>query len=196
MSTAPAADVTRLLLAWGHGDGEALERLTPLVYGEPRALAHARMRAERPGGQTLQTTALVHEAFVRLVDGARVDWHDPSLLCGVCPPDAPHPDRQCARSPRQARRRRPVDPFGGPARRRPGSDEDLSRSTRRCSAWTGSTRGRGRSSNCGTRRLDVEETAEVLGTSVETVKRDWRTARTWLRRDLRLQDGSLDEGRP
>ena len=67
-------DVTQLLQAWRHGDGQALERLTPMVYRELHRLAHSAMRGERPG-HTLQTTALVHEAFLALAD-AEVDWAD------------------------------------------------------------------------------------------------------------------------
>ncbi len=65
--TEPAADVTRLLHAWREGDSDALERLTPMVYQELRRLARAHMRGER-AGHLLQTTALVHEAYIRLVD--------------------------------------------------------------------------------------------------------------------------------
>ena len=67
--------VTGLLRAWSAGDRAALDRLTPMVYAELRRLAHRRMRTERRE-QTLQTTALVIEAYVRLVDAAAVDWRD------------------------------------------------------------------------------------------------------------------------
>lgn len=70
----PAAEVTRLLGAWRRGDAAALESLTPLVYRELHRLARRAMRGERPD-HTLQTTALVHEAFIELAD-ARVDWVD------------------------------------------------------------------------------------------------------------------------
>jgi RNA polymerase sigma factor (TIGR02999 family) len=68
------ADLTQLLSAWRGGDRTALDRLTPIVYGELHRLAHGAFRGERPG-HTLQTTALVHEAFLHLAD-ARVDWQD------------------------------------------------------------------------------------------------------------------------
>jgi len=68
------ADVTRLLRAWREGDAKAGDQLTPLVYRELQRLAHHAMRGERPG-HTLQTTALVHEAFIALA-GAQVDWAD------------------------------------------------------------------------------------------------------------------------
>jgi hypothetical protein len=76
LATPPAPDVTQLLLAWRQGDPDALDRLLPRVYAALRRLAHARMRAEASGGQTLQTTALVHEAYVRLVDGTQVAWQN------------------------------------------------------------------------------------------------------------------------
>ena len=68
-------DITQLLLQWRAGDGSALELLMPLVYDELRRLARQCMRRER-AGHTLQTTALVNEAYLRLVNSSRVDWHD------------------------------------------------------------------------------------------------------------------------
>ena len=87
MSPASAADVTRHLLAWREGDGQALDRLLPLVYSELRVIAHARMRGEAPGDQTLQATALVNEAYLRLIDVQRVNLAEPDSLPGPCPRD-------------------------------------------------------------------------------------------------------------
>src|ERR1017187_1370033 len=70
-----ADDVSRLLRAWSHGDQGALERLTPIVYEELRRLARRYMKGERPG-HSLQTTALVNEAYMRLVDYTRMQWQD------------------------------------------------------------------------------------------------------------------------
>jgi RNA polymerase sigma factor (TIGR02999 family) len=75
-------DVTRLLLEWSRGDQGAHERLLPLVYDELRRLAGAYMRRERPN-HTLQPTALVHEAYLRLVDQQRVDWWNRAQFVGV-----------------------------------------------------------------------------------------------------------------
>jgi RNA polymerase sigma-70 factor (ECF subfamily) len=75
MAPGPSAEITRLLKAWGNGDAAALERLTPLVHSELRHLAHRYMRKEKPG-HSLQTTALVNEAYLRLVDADDVGWHD------------------------------------------------------------------------------------------------------------------------
>ena len=122
MSAPPAADVTDLLLAWRKGDHDALERLLPLVYNELHLIAHARMRAESPGAHTLQTTALVNEAFVRLVDGARVEWTDRVHFYAVCARlMRQDPDRPCPRPPlAQARRRDSGLPDGELGRRRAG----------------------------------------------------------------------------
>ncbi len=75
-------DVTKLLVAWRHGDSAALARILPLVYDELHRLARAYMRRERRG-HTLQPTALVHEAYVRLIDQTRVDWQGRSHFIGV-----------------------------------------------------------------------------------------------------------------
>ena len=71
----PSADVSALLRAWGEGDRSALEKLTPIVYDELHRLARRYMKRERDG-HSLQTTALVNEAYIRLVDYKRMQWHD------------------------------------------------------------------------------------------------------------------------
>ena len=156
MPTPPARDVTRLLLDWRQGEPAALERLLPLVYAELRKIAHARMRAEPPGGQTLQTTALVNEAYVRLVDGARVDWQNRAHFYAVCA-------RLMRRILVDRARARRADKRGGeahasrsatglaPCRRKTRS---CSPSTRRSSACPPVMPGRARSWSCGTRRTD------------------------------------------
>src|SRR5215212_1744474 len=75
MATASPQEITELLLAWGEGRQDALQRLTPLVYGELHRLAHNYMAGERTG-HTLQSTALVNEAYLRLVDSSRVRWQN------------------------------------------------------------------------------------------------------------------------
>jgi RNA polymerase sigma-70 factor, ECF subfamily len=75
MALRSSADVTRLLKAWAQGNGQALDELTPLVYDELRRIARNYMRREREGN-TLQTTALVNEAYLCLVDAASVNWQD------------------------------------------------------------------------------------------------------------------------
>src|SRR5213593_3413559 len=73
MSDSPPQKITQLLLAWRHGDQTALDQLMPLVYQELRRLAHRFMKEERPG-RLLQSTALVNEAYLRLIDSSRVEW--------------------------------------------------------------------------------------------------------------------------
>src|SRR3989454_6646600 len=82
-ASASTPEVTRLLQAWGLGDDSALERLMPLVYNELHRLAHRYMAGEQPG-QTLQTTALVHEVYLRLVDVENVDWQGRAHFYGIC----------------------------------------------------------------------------------------------------------------
>ncbi len=190
MDTPPAADVTQLLLAWRQGDGEALDRLLPLVYSELRVIAHARMRAESPGDHTLQTTALVNEAFVRLVDGARVAWNDRVHFYAVC-----------ARLMRRvlidrARAQQSLKRGGEP--RALAIEEWDGAVPARCDELLALDEALQRLADADPRKgrvvemryfagLSVEDTAEALGVSVETVMRDWKVAKTWLLRDLRLR---------
>ena len=78
-----SAEITRLLKAWGRGDSAALDRLTPLVYERLRRMARSYMRNERPG-HTLQATALVNEAFLRLAETRNLDWTDRAHFFAVC----------------------------------------------------------------------------------------------------------------
>jgi RNA polymerase sigma-70 factor, ECF subfamily len=194
---APHADVTQILVAWGRGDEQALERLLPQVYRELRALAHRRMRAESSGVHTLQTTALVHEAYLRLVDGARVEWHDRVHFYAVCARVMRRILIDRARARRAGKRGAGADRLALDDRdgAMPASQEDLLALNE---ALERLTRADPRKGSVVELRyfggLSVEETAAALKTSVETVKRDWRTARTWLRRDLRLRAGGADEG--
>src|SRR5512134_1752069 len=82
MANPSAEEITGLLLAWGGGDKAALDRLIPLVHGELRRLAHRQMQRER-GGDTLQTTALVNEAYLRLVDYERIAPRDRSHFFAI-----------------------------------------------------------------------------------------------------------------
>src|SRR5918993_6049690 len=82
MRTQSPKEITRLLVAWGDGDESALEGLTPLVYEELRRLAHHYMSRERPG-HTLQTTALVNEAYLRLVDQESICWENRAHFFGI-----------------------------------------------------------------------------------------------------------------
>ena len=95
----PAHDITQLLVAWAHGDAAAFDRLEPAVHDELRRLASHYMAGERDG-HVLQTTALVNEAYLRLVDWKGVEWGEPRpLLRSGRQGDAPHPRRRRAHQP-------------------------------------------------------------------------------------------------
>lgn len=185
----PEADVTRLLLAWGEGDAGALDRLIPVVYAELKVIAHARLRAESPASQTLQTTALVHEAFVRLVDGSRVAWADRVHFYAVC-------GRLMRRILVDRARARHAQKRGGAAHPLALADWDGAVAARSedlvalDEALERLSRADGRKGRVVELRyfagLSIDEIAEALGVSAETVMRDWKVAKTWLLRDLRL----------
>ncbi len=179
--------VTRLLVAWGGGDQAALEELTPLVYGELRRLAHHYISRERPG-HTLQTSALVNEAYLRLVEQKHGDWQCRAHFYGIA-----------ARLMRQVlvdyARRRGYAKRGGGALR-VSFDEALAVSDERAAevvaldeALEGLAKLDPRQSRIVELRffggLSIEETAEVLGVSPGTVMADWTVAKAWLRRALK-----------
>ncbi len=177
--------MTRWLRAWAQGDGAALDRLLPVVYAELRRLAHARMRAESPGRHTLQTTALVNEAYVRLVEGARVPWRDRTHFYAVCARLMRRilVDRARARATQKRQggdlvpEDRPVEVSLQPEAL-VALDEALSRlalaDARKADVVVLRYFG----------GLTVEETAAALDVSAETVMRDWKVARLWLRQEL------------
>jgi RNA polymerase sigma-70 factor, ECF subfamily len=179
-------EVTQLLRAWGEGDECALERLTPLVYGELRRTAKRYMARERPC-HTLQTTALVHEVYLRLVDSAWAGWQDRTHFFAVCAQLMRRILVDWARSRRAAKRggeARPVELEKAPELgMEPGTDlvalDDALKSLAALEP---------RKSQVVELRffggLSVEETAEVLKVSPETVMRDWKLAKSWLRREL------------
>ena len=181
-----SADVTSLLVAWSEGDEAALALLVPRIYAELHRLAHHHMRAERRGG-LLQTTALVNEAYLRLVDTRRIRWESRAHFLGVAA---------------QAMRRVLVDAARARgARKRGGAespvalDEGLLAAPGRSAsllalddALTALASVDPRKSQVVELRyfagLSVAETAAVLGVSAETVQRDWRVAKAWLLREL------------
>jgi RNA polymerase sigma-70 factor, ECF subfamily len=188
LATHPAPDVTHLLIAWGKGDAEAQERLLPLVYGELRRIAHAKMRAEFDRGRTLQTTALVNEAYVRLVDGTRVHWQNRVHFYALCASLMRRIliDRARARMAKKRGAEGGAVPMAdwlvGVAARNEellAIDEALARLAVRDprKARVVELRYFG--------GMTVEEAAEALGISPETVVRDWKIARLWLTKELR-----------
>jgi RNA polymerase sigma factor (TIGR02999 family) len=178
-------DVTELLNAWSQGDPGALDRLIPLVYGELRKLAHHYLRAERSGA-TLQSTALVHEAYLRLVKQEPVDWQSRSHFFGV----ASRLIRQILVD--QARKRNAARRGSGDLRLvwelsdgSPAGEVDLLLLD---NALTGLAHLDERQSRIVELRffggLSVEETAVALGISERTVKREWASAKAWLFQQL------------
>jgi RNA polymerase sigma factor (TIGR02999 family) len=101
--SAEANEITQLLLAWGSGEEEAFDKLAPLVYAELHTLARRYMAGERPG-HTLQTTALVHEAYLRLVDTSRVQWQNRAHFFAVSAQIMRRILVDCARSRNYAKR--------------------------------------------------------------------------------------------
>jgi RNA polymerase sigma-70 factor, ECF subfamily len=185
---APPADVTRLLVAWRNGDRGALDALTPLVYTELRRLARRHMARERRPDHTLQTTALVNEAFIRLIDLKRIAWQDRAHFFAISARLMRRILVDHARSRGYLKRgggakKVLLEDLEGPAAQRPVDVIALDDALEALSAIEP------RKSQVVELRffggLTVEETAAVLDVSADTVKRDWRLARVWLRRELK-----------
>jgi len=190
MSTGPA-EITVLLKAWGAGDQNALNRLTPLVYSELRRMARRYMRNER-AGNTLQTTALINEAYLRLVDVQSAGWQDRAHFFAVSA-------QLMRRILVDAARARGTAKRGGLGVRVDHStavnlDEipEVGRSTELVSlddALSALAEIDPRKARVIELRffggLSVEETAGVLGISPQSVLRDWKMARVWLKREMR-----------
>jgi RNA polymerase sigma factor (TIGR02999 family) len=193
MSEPSTPEVSALLLAWSQGDQTALEKLTPLVYQELGRLARGYMGHER-AGHTLQTTALVHEAYLRLVDSSRVRWQNRAHFFAVSAQLMRRILVDFARA-RQYQKR------GGEAVRvslaeafevAEGQEADL---VALDDALHSLAAVDPRKSRVVELRffggLSVEETAEVLQVSPDTVMRDWRLAKLWLLREI--SKGAPDE---
>ena len=181
-----AAPVTQLLVAWGQGEQQALEELTPIVYKELRRLAQWHMNGERPG-HTLQATALVNEAYLRLVDINRIQWQDRAHFFAMAA-------RQMRRILIDAARKHGNQKRGGDAQKVslaeglvvPDRPEELVALDEVLIALTQIDERRGRVVEMKFfGGLSVEEIAEVLRVSPDTVKRDWKLAKAWLGRELR-----------
>jgi RNA polymerase sigma factor (TIGR02999 family) len=181
-----SADVTSLLVAWSEGDDAALALLVPKVYAELHRLAHHHMRAEG-SGRTLQTTALVNEAYLRLVDTRRVRWQSRAHFLGVAAQAMRRILVDAARA-RGARKR------GGPGPRL-CLDESLLPASERGASLVALDDALAALAGFDPRKsqvvelryfagLSVAETAAVLRVSAETVQRDWRVAKAWLLREL------------
>jgi len=180
-------EVTRLLLAWNQGDESALEKLVPLVYQELHRLAQYQMRRERPD-HSLQTTALINEAYLRLVDLRNVHWQNRAHFFALCARLMRRILVDFARSRRSAK-------HGGEEAQPISLEESVVVSSEHSTdlvavddALKALTKIDARKAQIVELRffggLTAEETAEVLKVSPETVGRDWKLARAWLLREL------------
>ena len=186
--------LTELLSAWSDGDKAALEQLMPVIYQELRRLAAGHMARER-ADHTLQATALVNEAYLRLIDQKRVRWQNRAHFCGIAA---------------QMMRRILVDYARARCRTKRGGgapvvslDEAAMVSSEKASEVIAVDDALNRLTAMDARKsrvvelrffagLTVEETAEVLQVSPNTVLRDWRTAKAWLHGELRDQGTAVD----
>jgi len=186
-------EVTRLLLAWKSGDETALDRLMPLVYQELHRLARRYMAAEQTG-HPLQTTALVHEVYVRLVDANSIDWHDRAHFYAICARLMRRILIDFARSRNYQKRgagfahiqlEEAVTVTSTVGSELLAVDEALKRLTLIDA----------RKSEVVEMRffggMTAEEISAALDVSPQTVTRDWKLAKAWLHRELR-REGSAD----
>jgi RNA polymerase sigma-70 factor (ECF subfamily) len=179
-------EVSQLVLDWADGDQGALDKLMPLVYDELRRLAHLYMGREHPG-HTLQTTALVDEAYLRLADQTHTHWKSRAQFFGIAAQLMRRILVDHARSHLYAKR-------GGGARK-VALDEVAVLSPERGADLIALDDALERLSSIDPRKsrvvelryfggLSVEEAAKILGVSTITVKRDWLVAKAWLRREI------------
>ena len=195
METLSPQEITRLLADWNAGDAQALERLAPLVYAELRRIARRQIGREREG-HTLQATALVNEAYLRLAGGEGLALRDRAHFYAVCAQVMRHVLVDHARA--HARDKRgggaphvPLDEAANAAAAASAEVIALDEALRGLEEvdpqkarvvalryFTG---------------LSIEETAEVLGVSPTTVRREWRRAKAWLYRAITEDEGGVDE---
>jgi RNA polymerase sigma-70 factor, ECF subfamily len=178
-------DVTQLLSAWSEGDQAALDQLTPIVYNELRRLARRMMAGERPG-HTLQTTAVVHEAYLRLADCNRMQWRDRAHFFAV---SSQLMRRILVDYSRRSNLKR------GAGQQRVPFEEAAIVAVERSGEFAAIDDALTLLARIDTRKarvvdlrffggLSVEETAEALEVSTITVMRDWALAKAWLYREL------------
>jgi RNA polymerase sigma factor (TIGR02999 family) len=192
MNSAASLEITTLLKEWGTGDTSALDRLIPLVYRELKRMARWHMR--RSDSRTIQATALVHEAYLRLVDLTSVEWQDRAHFYAVSARVMRGILVDAARA-RQAQRRggllQRVNPVAGF-----DVDHVPDLASQRAAEILAIHDELEHLAKVNSRQmqvvemrffggLSVEETAEVLKISPQSVKRDWKLAKAWLRRELR-----------
>jgi RNA polymerase sigma factor (TIGR02999 family) len=185
-------EVTRLLKAWTGGDEEALEKLTPLVYRQLHNIAQHYMVGER-SGHTLQTTALVNEAYLRLVDCGKVNWQDRAHFFAVSAQLMRRILIDFARSRGYLKRGGAVAHISLDEAPSVCDEPDVNLVALDDALKALSAIDERKSKVVELKffgGLDVEETAEVLGISSDTVMRDWRLAKIWLLRELSRERAS------
>ena len=192
MRTSDSAEVTRLLLAWGAGDEGALDQLVPVVYRELHGMARRYMAEERPD-HTLQASALVNEAYLKLVDVRQMQWQNRAQFFGVCAQMMRRILVDFGRRQRYLKRGAGVRPVT--------LNEDLVMAEAQTTNLPALDDALNALATMDPRKarvvelrffagLSVDETAEVLKVSPDTVVRDWRMAKVWLHRELR-NDGAV-----
>jgi RNA polymerase sigma factor (TIGR02999 family) len=181
-------ELTQLLIAWSQGDARALEQLTPLVYAELRKIAHRYMNRER-AGHTLQTTAVVHEAFLRLLGNPQENWQNRSHFYAIAAQMMRRILVDYARANLRTKRggettRVALEDIDAPVTE-PALDPDLIALDAALEKLAEIDPRRGRVVELRFfGGLSVEETAHVLQVAPDTVVRDWRVAKAWLFRYL------------
>ncbi len=184
--TPSPSNVTQMLHDWSDGDQEVLDKLIPIVYEELRRQAARYLRRERPG-HTLQTTALIHEAYLRLIDQKNVRWQNRAHFYAISAQLMRRILVDHARS-RQAAKRGGSDiklPLEEAIIASEGREVDLVALDEALERLAAIDQQQSRVVELRFfSGLSVEETAEVLGVSPRTVKRDWNVAKAWLRREI------------
>ena len=181
-----SAEITQLLLAWGKGDQNALNELMPLVYAELRKLARNYMRGQRPG-HTLQTTALVNEAYLRLIDSSRVNWQNRTHFFAISAQLMRRVLVDFARAKQSLKR--------GGERIQVTLDEKIEAQTENTTDLVALDEALQKLAEMNQRQakivelryfggLSEEEIGETLKVSYRTVRRDWNIAKAWLYREL------------
>jgi RNA polymerase sigma factor (TIGR02999 family) len=190
MTTLREHDLTGLLLEWKEGDRSALDRLTPLVYDELRRIAHRYVKRERIG-HTLQTTAIINEAYLRLLDENRIEWQNRAHFFAVSAQVMRHILIDYARRRHYAKR-------GGELKQLSLGNAESAMSVERAAELLALDDALQELAKIDERKSRVvelryfggcslEETADILNISLMTVRRDWRAAKAWLYRALSVE---------
>jgi RNA polymerase sigma factor (TIGR02999 family) len=192
MQTPSTHEITQLLVAWNNGDRAALDRLTPLVHAELHRIARRHLAGER-AGHILQTTALVNEAYMRLIDWSNVRWQNRAHFFGLAAQIMRHILVDFARA--QARQKRDGLQVSLSEADKVGSEQSVDLVALDDALRALEKLDERRAQVVEMRffgGLSLEETAEALKISVSTVKRDWNGAEAWLYREL--TKGELTKG--